>query len=55
LIVLLKAIVIQILAWKGFFYERRYAAVQGNTLYWCFVAAVWVPLFATLYIFPNVI
>ena len=53
IVVLLKTIVTQVLAWKGFFTVRRRSAVQGTTLYWAFVAAAWIPLFATVYLFPN--
>lgn len=53
LVVLIKTISTQTLAWKGFFNERRRSAVQGTTLYWFFVAAAWVPLYATIYLFPN--
>lgn len=53
LIVLLKTITIQALAAKGFFNQQRRSAIQGNTLYWMFVALAWVPLFATTYLFPN--
>ena len=53
LTVLLKEIAIQALAWKGFFTQQRKGAVEGATMYWVFVAAWWIPLFATVYIFPN--
>lgn len=51
--VLLKEIVIQALAAKGFFTLERRGAVEGATLYWSYVVLMWIPLFATLYIFPN--
>lgn len=53
IIVLLKTLATQVLAWKGFWNEHRHLTVQTTTLYWFFVAGVWVPLFATLYLFPN--
>lgn len=53
IVVLLKTIVTQALAWMGFFNQRRRSAVQGTTLYWLFVAIAWIPLFATVYLFPN--
>jgi cytochrome c oxidase subunit III len=53
--VILKSSVIQVLAWKGFFSSQRRAAIDGNTLYWTFVALIWIPLFATLYLFPTLI
>lgn len=53
LVVLIKTLSIQTLAWKGFFNERRRSAVQGATLYWFFVVTAWIPLYATVYLFPN--
>lgn len=55
LVVLLKTLATQVLAWKGFWSAERRSAVQGTTLYWIFVALVWVPLFSTLYLFPHLI
>ena len=51
--VLIKELVIQVLAAKGFFTSERRGAVEGATLYWSYVVLMWIPLFATLYIFPN--
>lgn len=51
--VLLKEIVIQVLAAKGFFTQERQGAIRAGTLYWSYVVLMWIPLFATLYIFPN--
>jgi cytochrome c oxidase subunit III len=51
--VMLKTIAILALAWTGFFGSRRHVAIQGNTLYWLFVIGAWIPLFATLYLFPH--
>lgn len=48
--VLLKSAAIWVLAWKGFFSETRFLAVEMNALYWYFVALIWVPLYATLYL-----
>ena len=53
LVVLLKTITTQALAWKGFFNQERRSAVQGTTLYWLFVVLAWIPLYATVYLFPN--
>lgn len=53
LTVLLKEMPIQVLAWKGFFTQERKGAVEGATMYWIFVSAWWIPLFATVYLFPN--
>lgn len=51
--VLLKEIAIQALAAKGFFTKERRGAVEGATLYWNYVVLMWIPIFLTLYIFPN--
>lgn len=51
--VLLKEVVIQVLAAKGFFTRERRGALEGATLYWMFVVLMWIPLFATVYLFPN--
>jgi cytochrome c oxidase subunit I+III len=50
---LLKSGAIGIAAWKGHFSARLHVAVQGNALYWYFVVAIWIPLFATLYLSPR--
>jgi cytochrome c oxidase subunit III len=47
---LVKAGVIVALAARGFFGEERYVGVQVNALYWYFVAGIWIPLYATLYL-----
>ncbi|MDQ4075804.1 MAG: cytochrome c oxidase subunit 3 [Chloroflexota bacterium] len=53
LIVLIKTLSTQTLAWKGFFNQRRRSAVQGTTLYWLFVVIVWLVLYPIIYLFPN--
>lgn len=53
IVVLLKTFPMAVLSIRGFWTPRRRSAIQGSTLYWFFVAIVWVPLFATLYLFPN--
>lgn len=50
--VLVKELVIQVLAAKGFFTQQRRGAIEGATLYWTFVVLMWIPLFATVYMFP---
>ena len=52
---LLKTMVIGTLAFQGYFNEERHVGVQVNGLYWHFVVAVWIPLFATLYLSPYVL
>lgn len=49
----LKTIVMLILAWRGYFNEKRTLGVQVNGLYWHFVVAVWVPLYVVLYWSPR--
>jgi cytochrome c oxidase subunit III len=51
--VLIKTAAITVLASTGFWNSRRRSAVQGATLYWMFVALIWLPIFATLYLFPR--
>lgn len=52
-IVAIKTLSTQTLAWKGFFHERRRSAVQGTTLYWLFVVLIWIVLYPVMYLFPN--
>ncbi|HSM54538.1 MAG TPA: cytochrome c oxidase subunit I [Candidatus Sulfomarinibacteraceae bacterium] len=49
---LLKTVVVGALAFQGYFNEERNAGVQANGIYWHFVVAVWIPLYATLYLAP---
>jgi cytochrome c oxidase subunit III len=51
--VVLKATVVFLLAYWGFFNERRHLGVQINGLYWHFVVGVWVPLYFVLYWTPR--
>lgn len=51
----LKTVVVLVLAFRGYFDERRNVAVQVNGLYWHFVAAVWLPIYAVLYYGPRVL
>lgn len=50
--VVLKTLVTQTLAWKGFFTAERRSAVEGTTMYWIFVVVMWIPMFITIYLFP---
>jgi cytochrome c oxidase subunit III len=49
----LKTLVMLALAWRGYFNERRTLGITVNGLYWHFVVAVWVPLYAVLYWSPR--
>lgn len=52
---LLKTVVVGVLAFQGYFNEERNAGVQVNGVYWHFVVAIWIPLYATLYLAPYVL
>lgn len=52
-VLLIKTLVVEVLAFRGYFSERRNIGVQVNGLYWHFVVLAWVPLFATLYLSPR--
>jgi heme/copper-type cytochrome/quinol oxidase subunit 3 len=43
----------QVRAWKGAFDAERHVTVQNFTMYWHFVDVVWVFVFATIYLSPN--
>ncbi|MCC6383001.1 MAG: heme-copper oxidase subunit III [Dehalococcoidia bacterium] len=47
--------VVQLRAWLRHFDAERNLAVQNVSLYWHFVDAVWIFVFASLYISPRVI
>lgn len=44
---------IQVRAWRGAFDENRHLSVQNFTMYWHFVDAVWVFVFATVFLSPH--
>jgi cytochrome c oxidase subunit III len=50
LAVVLKTAAIWVVGWQGYFNERRYVAVDGNSVYWYFVIGIWIPLYLTIYI-----
>jgi heme/copper-type cytochrome/quinol oxidase subunit 3 len=52
-VLLIKTLVVEVLAFRGYFSERRNIGVQVNGLYWHFVVLAWVPLFATIYLSPH--
>lgn len=47
--------VVQLRAWLGHFDAERHLAVQNVSLYWHFVDAVWIFVFASLYISPRLL
>lgn len=50
---LLKTVVVDTLAWRRYFNQRRRLGVTVNGLYWHFVVAVWIPLYLVLYWVPR--
>jgi heme/copper-type cytochrome/quinol oxidase subunit 3 len=50
---LLMNVVVQVRAWLGHFSAERHLAVTNAALYWHFVDAVWLAVFATFYIAPR--
>jgi heme/copper-type cytochrome/quinol oxidase subunit 3 len=50
---LLFNIVVQIRAWLGHFTVERHLAVSNAAIYWHFVDAVWLVVFASLYLAPH--
>jgi cytochrome c oxidase subunit I+III len=52
---ILLGVPVGILAWQGYFNRWRHMAVQCIALYWYFVAAMWIPLFATIYLAPRIV
>lgn len=49
----LKTLVVDVLAWRGYFNEHRNLGVGVNGVYWHFVVIVWIPLYITLYLVPR--
>jgi cytochrome c oxidase subunit I+III len=50
---ILIAIPMALLAWRGYYDEKRYIGVQALSLYWYFVVVAWVAYFVTVYVTPN--
>ena len=53
LVGLLMNVVVQARAWLGHFSAERHLAVSNAALYWHFVDAVWLAVFASLYLAPR--
>ena len=47
--------VVQLRAWLGHFTAERHLAVSNAAMYWHFVDAVWLVVFASLYVAPQLI
>ncbi|WP_372623592.1 heme-copper oxidase subunit III [Falsiroseomonas sp.] len=45
--------VVTLLSWRGHFTPERQLGVGVDTLYWYFVAGIWVPFYLTLYRAPR--
>jgi cytochrome c oxidase subunit III len=42
-----------ILAMKGFFTDRQRVGIQAVSIYWNFVAGIWIPVYLVLYFVPR--
>jgi heme/copper-type cytochrome/quinol oxidase subunit 3 len=51
---LLMSVIVQIKAWQGKFSAERHVTLQMFGLYWHFVDAVWVFVFASLIVSPHI-
>lgn len=49
----LKTLVVDVLAWRGYFTPERRIGVTINGFYWHFVVIVWIPLYTVLYWVPR--
>jgi cytochrome c oxidase subunit III len=52
--VLLKAVVVLYLGFKGHFTKHRSLGVKVNGLYWHFVVVIWIPLYLAIYWAPRI-
>jgi len=53
LVGLVMNIVVQVWAWRGWLTRERHLPVTCAAMYWHFVDAVWIVVFASLYITPR--
>lgn len=51
--VVAKGCVMEFLAFRGYFTEKRHLGIDINGIYWHFVALIWIPLFITIYLVPR--
>jgi cytochrome c oxidase subunit III len=51
--VVLKAVVVDVLAFRGYFNKHRRLGAEVNGVYWHFVVVIWIPLYLTIYIVPR--
>jgi cytochrome c oxidase subunit III len=47
--------VVSVLAWRGYFTPERQLGVVVDTVYWYFVAGVFLPIYLVLYIAPRLL
>lgn len=52
---LLGTAVVTLLSWMGYFTKKRQLGVVVDTLYWYFVAGIWIPFYVVLYWVPRLI
>lgn len=50
---LLKTVVVDLWAFRGYFDRDRRLGVSVNGIYWHFVVAIWIPLYVVLYWVPR--
>lgn len=53
LVAILMASVVEVLAFRGHFTERRRLGIQAVNIYWQFVAVIWIPVFVVLFLVPR--
>lgn len=51
--VVLKAVIVDVLAFRGYFNKHRRLGAEVNGVYWHFVVVIWIPLFITIYLVPR--
>jgi cytochrome c oxidase subunit III len=51
--VVLKAVIVDVLAWRGYFNKHRRLCAEVNGVYWHFVVVIWIPLYITIYLVPR--
>jgi cytochrome c oxidase subunit III len=51
--VVLKAVIVDVLAWRGYFNRHRRLGAEVNGVYWHFVVVIWIPLYITIYLVPR--
>ena len=52
-VAIIMAVVVEILAIRGYFSEDRLLGVEVVNLYWQFVALIWLPVFLVLFLLPR--